>query len=60
LILAVKCRITNAGQIAKIKGCRVIGIAGGAEKCGWLMREADFDAAIDYKSENVEVDIPYT
>ncbi|AGP33720.1 NADP-dependent oxidoreductase [Sorangium cellulosum] len=42
-----------AGQIAKIKRCRVIGIAGGAEKCAWLTREAGFDAAIDYKSENV-------
>src|ERR1700722_14364087 len=41
------------GQIAKIKGCRVVGIAGGAEKCRWLTDEAGFDAAIDYKSENV-------
>ncbi len=41
------------GQIAKIKGCRTIGIAGGAEKCAWLTREAGFDAAIDYKSEDV-------
>jgi NADPH-dependent curcumin reductase CurA len=41
------------GQIAKIKGCRAIGIAGGAEKCGWLTDELGFDAAIDYKSENV-------
>src|SRR5262245_10008871 len=43
-----------AGQIAKIKGCRVIGIAGGAQKCQWLTKEAHFDAAIDYKSELVE------
>ena len=41
------------GQIAKIKGCRAIGIAGGAEKCRWLTDEAGFDAAIDYKSESV-------
>lgn len=41
------------GQIAKAKGCRVIGIAGGPEKCGWITRELGFDAAIDYKSENV-------
>src|SRR5205085_2696104 len=41
------------GQIAKIKGCRAIGIAGGAEKCRWLTDEAGFDAAIDYKAENV-------
>jgi NADPH-dependent curcumin reductase len=41
------------GQIAKIKGCRVVGIAGGAEKCRWLIEDYGFDAAIDYKSENV-------
>jgi NADPH-dependent curcumin reductase CurA len=41
------------GQIAKIKGCRAIGVAGGAEKCRWLTDEAGFDAAIDYRSENV-------
>jgi NADPH-dependent curcumin reductase len=42
-----------AGQIAKIKGCRAIGIAGGKSKCDWLVKEARFDAAIDYKSEDV-------
>jgi NADPH-dependent curcumin reductase CurA len=42
-----------AGQIAKIKGCRVVGIAGGEEKCRWITEELGFDAAIDYKSENV-------
>jgi len=42
------------GQIAKIMGCRVVGIAGGAEKCAWLTDKAGFDAAIDYKSEDVE------
>jgi NADPH-dependent curcumin reductase CurA len=41
------------GQIAKIHGCRAIGIAGGAEKCRWLVDEYGFDAAIDYKSEQV-------
>jgi hypothetical protein len=41
------------GQIAKIKGARVIGIAGGADKCRYLVEELGFDAAIDYKSENV-------
>ena len=35
------------------KGCRVVGIAGGREKCDWLLKEAGFDAAIDYKNENV-------
>ena len=38
-----------AGQIAKIKGCRAVGIAGGAEKCAYVVEELGFDAAIDYK-----------
>ena len=38
------------GQIAKIKGCRVIGVAGGAEKCAWLKSELGFDEAVDYKA----------
>ena len=42
-----------AGQIAKIKGCRVVGIAGGPEKCEYVTSELGFDAAIDYKSENI-------
>src|SRR5271166_5083529 len=42
------------GQIAKIKGCRAIGVAGGPEKCSWLTEELGFDAAIDYKSESVK------
>ncbi|MDY7559779.1 NADP-dependent oxidoreductase [Pseudomonas sp. 10B1] len=42
-----------AGQIAKIKGCRVIGIAGGKEKCQSLIDELGFDGVIDYKSEDV-------
>ena len=42
-----------AGQIAKIRGCRVIGIAGGAEKCAWIVDELGFDAAIDYRAERV-------
>jgi NADPH-dependent curcumin reductase CurA len=41
------------GQIARIKGCRAIGIAGGKDKCEWLVKVARFDAAVDYKSENV-------
>lgn len=41
------------GQIAKIKGCRAVGIAGGADKCRYLVTDLGFDAAIDYKSENV-------
>src|SRR5262249_46404499 len=42
-----------AGQIAKLRGCRVVGIAGRAEKCRWLTEELGFDAAIDYKTEQV-------
>ena len=42
-----------AGQIAKQKGAHVIGIAGGAAKCAWLTDELGFDAAIDYKNEDV-------
>jgi len=41
------------GQIAKIQGCHVVGIAGGKAKCDWLTQVAGFDAAIDYKSEDV-------
>ncbi|WP_091404502.1 NADP-dependent oxidoreductase [Aquimarina amphilecti] len=41
------------GQIAKIKGCRVIGIAGGKEKCSYIKDVLGFDAAIDYKSEDI-------
>ena len=43
-----------AGQIAKIKGCRVVGIAGGADKCRLLVDELGFDAAIDYKGQDVK------
>jgi len=38
------------GQIARIKGCRAVGIAGGPDKCRWLVEELGFDAAIDYKA----------
>ena len=41
------------GQIAKIHGCRVVGIAGSDDKCRWLTETAGFDAAINYKSEDV-------
>lgn len=42
------------GQIAKIKGCRAVGIAGGADKCRMLVDEFGFDAAIDYKAGDVK------
>jgi NADPH-dependent curcumin reductase CurA len=41
------------GQIAKIKGCRVVGIAGGQDKCQYVVRDLGFDSAIDYKTEDV-------
>ena len=41
------------GQIAKIKGCKVVGIAGGADKCKYIFEELGFDGAIDYKNEDV-------
>ena len=44
---------STAAQIGRIKGLRVIGIAGGKEKCDWLTGECGIEAAIDYKSENV-------
>jgi NADPH-dependent curcumin reductase CurA len=42
------------GQIGKIKGCRVIGIAGGADKCARLTQDYGFDVAIDYRGKTVE------
>ena len=45
---------STAGQIAKICGCRVIGTAGGQQKCDWLVDEVGYDAAIDYKNDNVK------
>ncbi|MEP7342792.1 MAG: NADP-dependent oxidoreductase [Acidobacteriota bacterium] len=41
------------GQIGKIKGCHVVGIAGADEKCDWIVNDLGFDAAINYKKENV-------
>ncbi|HEY7901520.1 MAG TPA: NADP-dependent oxidoreductase [Caulobacteraceae bacterium] len=41
------------GQIARLKGCRVVGVAGGAEKCALLERELGFEAAVDYKAGDV-------
>jgi NADPH-dependent curcumin reductase CurA len=43
-----------AGQIAKIKGCRAVGIAGGADKCRYLVDELGFDAAVDYKAGDLK------
>jgi NADPH-dependent curcumin reductase CurA len=41
------------GQIAKIKNCKVIGIAGGVDKCNYLIQELGFDGAIDYKNDDI-------
>ena len=41
------------GQIARLAGCRVVGVAGGPAKCAWLVGELGFDAAIDYKAADV-------
>jgi NADPH-dependent curcumin reductase CurA len=46
-----------AGQIAKIAGCRVVGTAGGMEKCRWLTDELGFDAAVDYKAGGLSHEI---
>lgn len=45
------------GQIAKIKGCRAVGIAGGAEKCRYVVEELGFDACVDYKAGNLAADL---
>ena len=47
----------TVGQLAKIKGCRVVGIAGGPAKCEWVVKELGFDACIDYKAGNVKADL---
>ncbi len=44
------------GQIAKIKGCRVVGVAGGPAKCRYVVDELGFDVCIDYKAGNLEAD----
>ncbi len=44
----------TVGQLAKISGCRAVGIAGGPEKCEWVVEELGFDACIDYKAGNVK------
>ena len=45
------------GQIAKIKNCTVIGIAGGTEKCNYIVEELGFDGAIDYKNDDIKAKI---
>ena len=45
------------GQLAKLKGCRVVGIAGGPEKCAYVVDELGFDACVDYKAGKLEADL---
>ena len=49
----------TVGQLAKVTGCRVVGIAGGRDKCKYIVDELGFDAAIDYKSEDVAQKLQY-
>jgi len=44
----------TVGQLAKIKGCRAVGIAGGPAKCEWVVKELGFDACVDYKAGNLK------
>ncbi|MDS1311569.1 NADP-dependent oxidoreductase [Marinobacter xiaoshiensis] len=48
---------TVVGQTAKLAGCRVVGVAGGSEKCGYVVDELGFDACVDYKAGNLEADL---
>ncbi|MDO8701331.1 MAG: NADP-dependent oxidoreductase [Undibacterium sp.] len=45
------------GQLAKLRGCRAVGIAGGAEKCAYVVNELGFDACVDYKAGNLQADL---
>jgi NADPH-dependent curcumin reductase len=45
------------GQIAKIRGCRAVGIAGGREKCDYVVKELGFDACVDYKAGHLNDDL---
>lgn len=45
------------GQLARLRGCRVVGIAGGPEKCDYVVNQLGFDACVDYKAGNLEADL---
>lgn len=45
------------GQLAKLQGCRVVGIAGGKEKCDYVVKELGFDACVDYKAGQLRADL---
>jgi NADPH-dependent curcumin reductase CurA len=48
---------STVGQIARIKGCRAVGIAGGPDKCRYVTQELGFDACVDYKAGNLAADL---
>ena len=45
------------GQLARLQGCRAVGIAGGPEKCAYVVNELGFDACVDYKAGNLAADL---
>jgi NADPH-dependent curcumin reductase CurA len=45
------------GQLAKLRGCRAVGVAGGKDKCDYVVHELGFDACVDYKAGNLEADL---
>ncbi|MYN41039.1 zinc-binding dehydrogenase [Duganella sp. FT109W] len=45
------------GQLARLRGCRVVGVAGGPDKCAYVVNELGFDACVDYKAGNLEADL---
>jgi NADPH-dependent curcumin reductase CurA len=45
------------GQLAKLRGCRAVGIAGGKDKCDYVVNELGFDACVDYKAGQLEADL---
>ncbi len=47
----------SVGQLAKLKGCRAVGIAGGRAKCDYVVNELGFDACVDYKAGNLDADL---
>ena len=51
---------TVVGQMAKILGCRAVGVAGGEEKCSYVTDDLGFDACVDYKAGNLEEDLKNT
>lgn len=58
LVTAASGAVGSAvGQLAKLRGCRAVGIAGGAEKCAYVVNELGFDACIDYKAGKLEADL---